>query len=254
MGPTLGRADTLAGVPSPVPSTPLHLPPPPPAAVLFDFDGTLCDSEAGIVEHLRRALVTVGLPIPSEEALRSCVGPPWELGGLDHIGVPRGRLDEVIATYRATYNVAAPALTHPFDGVVEALAALRGAGLPLAVATSKPQGLVERIVGEGPLAPWFAAVMGADPRAGRHDKADVVGAALAAVGPVDPAEVVMVGDRRYDVEGAAVHGVATVGARWGAAPPGELEEAGAAAVADTPADLVALLTGAVGSGRATAAG
>lgn len=239
MAPTLGRAGTLADVPSPVPPP---LPDLPPGAVLFDFDGTLCDSEAGIVEHLRRALVTVGLPIPSEEALRSCVGPPWELDGLDHIGVPRGRLDEVIATYRATYNVAAPTLTPPFPGVVEALAALRGAGLPMAVATSKPQGLVDRIIGEGPLAPWFATVMGADPRAGRHDKADVVGAAVRALG-VDPGRAVMVGDRRFDVEGAAVHGVATVGVRWGAAPPGELEEAGVAAVVDTPADLVALLLG-----------
>lgn len=85
-------------------------------------------------------------------------------------------------------------------------------------------------------------VVGAAPDAGRHSKADVVGVALAALG-VGPGTAVMVGDRHFDVHGAAAHGLATIGVRWGCARPGELEEAGAVVVAATPDALADLLLG-----------
>jgi phosphoglycolate phosphatase len=224
------------------PPTPRALPARP-AAVLFDLDGTLCDSEEGIVTHLAMALEATGLPVPGRDRLRTCVGPRWE-DGLPHIGVPAERMVEVIAAYRRTYDDAAPGLAIAFPGVPEALARLAGAGLALGVATSKPQHLATRIVTEGPLGRWFAAVVGADPDLGLRTKADVVGAALAELGPAaSPATAAMVGDRHFDVTGAAVHGVATVGVGWGCAEPGELEGAGAAAVVATPAELADLLLG-----------
>lgn len=222
------------------PLSPLVLPARP-GAVLFDLDGTLCDTEDGIVTHLAMALEALALPVPDRSVLRSCVGPPWE-EGLPQIGVPAERMVDVIATYRSTYDQAAPRLAPPFPGVDEALSALAGAGVAMAVATSKPQHLADLLVREGPLGRHFGAVVGADPSAGRWTKADVVGAALAALDH-PPTGAAMVGDRHHDVRGAAAHGVATVGVRWGCAAPGELEEAGAAAVVATPAELVELLVG-----------
>ncbi|WCO68365.1 HAD hydrolase-like protein [Iamia majanohamensis] len=216
--------------------------PSPPAAVLFDLDGTLCDSEAGIVEHLAAAHATVGLPVPSRPVLRGCVGPPWS-ESLPAIGVPPDQVEPLITAYRATYDPAAPGLAVPFPGVADALGHLHGAGLALAVATSKPQHLATRIVVEGPLGRWFDEVVGADPAAGRHTKADVVGTALGSLGGLDATAVVMVGDRLHDVHGAAAHGVATVGVGWGCAEPGELEAAGAVEVVGSPEALVALLLG-----------
>ena len=212
--------------------------PSPLRAVLFDLDGTLCDSEDGIVSHLGRALATVGLPVPGRDALRACVGPPWH-HGLDLIGVPIDRVPDVIAAYRATYDDEAPGLAPPFPGVAEALARLHDAGLAMAVATSKPQHLAVRIVSGGPLARYLPTVVGADPDAGRHTKADSVAGALAAVRLDGP--VVMVGDRHHDVDGARAHGLDTIGVRWGTAAPGELEAAGALAVVDSPTQLADLL-------------
>lgn len=220
------------------------LPPPPPSAVLFDLDGTLCDSEAGIVEHLGMALATVGLSVPDREVLRTCVGPPWTDGFPTAVGVPPERTWEVIHAYRATYDDAAASLAVPFVGITDVLDRLAAAGVPMAVATSKPDHLAHAIVTEGILGRWMEVVVGADPDAGRHSKADSVGEVLAQLGRgVERSGVVMVGDRLHDVHGAAAHGLATVGVRWGSAPPGELEEAGAAVVVDTPHELGDLLLG-----------
>jgi phosphoglycolate phosphatase len=52
---------------------------------------------------------------------------------------------------------------------------------------------------------------------------------------------VLVGDRAQDVQGAAVHGLPCIGAGWGPAEDGELERAGAALIAATPADVVPAL-------------
>jgi phosphoglycolate phosphatase len=216
----------------------------PPAAVLFDLDGTLCDSAAGITQHLAMALASVGLPVPSDEVLLTCVGPAWTDGFPPAVGVPLDRTWEVIGAYRATYDDAAADLAVPFPGIPELLDRLHGAGIPMAVATSKPDHLAHAIITEGVLGPWMTTVIGADPDAGRHSKADVVGAVLLTLEAQAPRHgVVMVGDRLHDVHGAAAHGLPTVGVRWGAADPGELEEAGAAVVVDTPQALGDLLLG-----------
>lgn len=221
------------------------LPTPPPSAVLFDLDGTLCDSEAGIVEHLGLALAKVGLPVPDRQVLRTCVGPAWTDGFPPAVGVPADRTWDVIHAYRATYDDAAASLAIPFVGITDVLDRLSVAGVPMAVATSKPQHLADRIITEGILGRWMDVVIGADPGAGRHSKADVVGAVLLHLeAKADRAGVVMVGDRLHDVHGAAAHGLPTVGVRWGSADPGELEEAGAAVVVDTPSELADLLLGA----------
>lgn len=214
-----------------------------PSVVIFDLDGTLCDSAEGIVTHLAMAFAEVGLPVPGRDVLRTCIGPTWD-EWLPRIGVPVDAVGPLQAAYRLTYDGAAPSLAIPFPGIVEALGRLAEAGTAMAVATSKPGYLAARIVAEGPLAPYFAGVVGWDPEVGCLTKADAVARALALLGSTaTPDAAAMVGDRLHDVHGAAAHGVATVGVRWGCAGPGELEEAGAAVLVDTPEALADLLLG-----------
>jgi phosphoglycolate phosphatase len=86
----------------------------------------------------------------------------------------------------------------------------------------------------------FAAIAGALDGE-RHTKADVIGVVLEQLGPVDGDHLVMVGDRRYDVEGAAAHGIDTIGVAWGYGSVAELGAAGAWAIAHHPSDVVALV-------------
>jgi phosphoglycolate phosphatase len=89
------------------------------------------------------------------------------------------------------------------------------------------------------LLPAFASVHGATLDGAVRHKEQVVAAALAA--HPDGRKPVLVGDRAHDVLGARAHGLPCIGAGWGPAGDGELETAGAAAVAGTPADVLTLL-------------
>ena len=210
--------------------------------VLLDLDGTLSESEPGIVGSLAEALTAEGLALPSPEVLRTTIGPPFALG-LPAIGVPADRVDGVVRRYRARYGATGLFETTLYAGVVDMLAALRRGGMVLALATSKPEDSALRVVAHLGIADHLDAVAGADIELGRVDKASVIARALELVG-VDPGpEVVMVGDRHHDVDGARAHGIDTIVAAWGYGTPDEHLSAAPYAVARTPADVVRLILG-----------
>jgi phosphoglycolate phosphatase len=193
--------------------------------VLFDLDGTLVDSATTIVEHLAAALAEVGFAVPAADRLRKLVGPPFETA-LPELGLTPDQTVAAIVAYRSSYEVVAAEVTPVYPGIPALLERLREAGLRLAIATSKPEEMARKIVAGVGLGGHLELVGGADHVAGRVGKAAVVESVLGRL-HLDPARqpVVMVGDRHHDVDGAAEHGVPTIGVAWGYAEPGELHGA-----------------------------
>jgi phosphoglycolate phosphatase len=183
-----------------------------PQLVLFDLDGTLTDSAQGIVASFRHALGEVGAPIPDGDLTSRIVGPPMH-HTLRSLGLGE-RVDAAIAAYRADYTSRGWAMNRTFDGIPALLTDLKAAGVRLAVATSKAEPTAQRILAHFGLDGYFEVIAGASPDGTRAAKADVVASALARLEPL-PDRVVMVGDRRHDVEGAAAHGIDTVVVGWG---------------------------------------
>ncbi|MGI8723636.1 MAG: HAD hydrolase-like protein [Geodermatophilaceae bacterium] len=210
------------------------------STVLLDLDGTLLDSATGITEHLSAAIVSVGAGLPLPETLRACVGPPFEVV-MPTLGLRPDQVQAAITEYRRTYDPVASALSVPYPGIIALLDRLVDHGIALAVATSKPESLARDIVTDNGLAGYFEVIGGADLAIGRTGKAAVVGSVLDRLAMSNSAEMVMVGDRLHDVHGAAALGLATIGVSWGYAEPGELLDAGAIAVVDTPRELGDLL-------------
>ncbi|MFC4951120.1 HAD hydrolase-like protein [Pseudonocardia sp. GCM10023141] len=192
---------------------------------LLDLDGTLVDSAALITEHLAKALATVGTIVPTPEQLRALVGPPFETA-LPELGLTLLQTEAAIMAYRESYDPVAATETPLFPGTATLLQRLTRSGIRLAVATSKPEYLARSITTGTGIHEHFVLVGGTDIAAGRRGKAAVVGSVLERLG-LDPTRdpVVMVGDRHHDVDGAAEHGVPTVGVGWGYAEPGELSGA-----------------------------
>jgi phosphoglycolate phosphatase len=190
--------------------------------VLLDVDGTLVDSVNTIVEHLAAAIAEVGFPVPDTAQLRRLVGPPFETA-LPELGLSEEQTAATIVAYRRTYDAVAATVTPVYPGIPALLERLREDGMRLATATSKPEELARKIVAGTGLASYLDLVGGADHVSGRVGKAAVVASVLERL-HLDPTRdpVVMVGDRHHDVEGAAAHGVPTIGVAWGYAEPGEL--------------------------------
>ena len=183
-----------------------------PQLVIFDLDGTLSDSAEGIVASFLHALSHIGAPVPEGNLAAQIVGPPMddtframELGG---------NADAAIAAFRAEYGTRGWAMNTLFDGVAPLLADLRGAGVRLAVATSKLEPTAQRILAHFGLDQHFEVIAGASPDGSRKTKVEVLAHALDQLQPL-PERVLMVGDRSHDVHGAAAHGIDTVVVGWG---------------------------------------
>ena len=204
--------------------------------VLFDLDGTLVDSSPGIWASVRAAAAALALPDPTPGQLRAMVGPPLQDGFALVLGVPLADVPRAVAAYREHYAAGALLDVTVHDGVPDLLDQLLGEGAVLAVATSKPEVFAVRVLEHTGLLPAFASVHGATLDGAVRHKDQVVAAALAA--HPDGRRPVLVGDRAHDVLGAAAHGLPCVGAGWGPAPVGELDDAGAAVVAEHPADVL----------------
>lgn len=205
-----------------------------PRVVLIDLDGTLSDSAPGILSSLRRAFADIGVPPLNEATERSLLGPPFYESLPPLIGADR--VPAFIDAYRGHYDTAMYE-TRVYDGIVDVLADLRELGLTLAVATSKPEFHAVPIVEHLGIVDYFETIAGDALDGSRDSKAKVIAEALRRLGSPTPDEVLMMGDRSHDVDGARAHGIGCLGAGWGYGAEGEL--AGAVETFATPFDLLA---------------
>lgn len=183
-----------------------------PQLVLFDLDGTLTDSAPGIVTSFRHALTEIGAAIPDGDLAGRIVGPPMART-LHSMGLG-AQADDAMTAYRAHYITHGWSMNSVFDGIEPLLIDLKAGGVRLAVATSKMETTARRILEHFGLDGYFEVIAGASSDGSRAEKADVVAHALRQLQPL-PERVLMVGDRRHDVEGAAMHGIDTVVVGWG---------------------------------------
>ena len=193
------------------------------SCVLFDLDGTIIDSAPGIIDSLIDTFTHIGLPVPPREELMHYVGPPLLTSLKERAGLSDEDARNTLTIYREDYRKDGIFDAAIFPGVRGLLESLSSAGIPIALATSKPQSQTDRTLEHFDLAKYFAVVSGATENEQRSSKADIIGFALAELAGqgVDVTKAIMVGDRVYDVEGAAAHEVPTIVVEWGYGSPSE---------------------------------
>lgn len=213
------------------------------SCVLWDVDGTVADASRGILPRIAAVLEELGHPPMESDQVNRWIGPPMlesfqALAGLS--------LDDATVAVRRYRELAGrqgyASSVRLYDGVERVIRQVHDAGVPQSTASTKPGNQVRAIFEHFGLTPLFVSVHGAlaDPDA-FDTKADVLGRALGDLRErgVDVSRPVLIGDRHHDVEGAAVHDVPVIFARWGFGSPEE--ESGSVAAADSPADLAELL-------------
>jgi phosphoglycolate phosphatase len=209
-------------------------------AVLFDLDGCVVDSRRGITTSMRHALISAGHADRDPAELERYIGPPMSYSMQELTGAAIGSADNdaLIAAYRAHYAETLVDGTEVLGGIPEALQALRDAGHVLAIATSKPLTFAETLLTALGVRDFFGHVAGPDFSVLTPDKAQLVREGLHALGA---RRGVMVGDRRFDIAGGHANAIPAIGVLWGFGSRGELEEAGADALAEVPDQLPGLV-------------
>jgi phosphoglycolate phosphatase len=213
------------------------------SCVLFDLDGTLTDSAPGITHSLQRTFEALGRPPHSDEELLAYVGPPLALTLQQREHFTEAEAEHALGVYRTFAEESDLIDNAVFPGVVGLLRTLQAEGVPVALATSKPLSRARRILDHFKLTDYFTFIGGASEDESRAEKADVIAYTLAGLAEqgVDVSRAVMVGDRFYDVEGAAANDVPTIIVEWGYGSPAEAK--GAIAVVHSVDQLRSLLIG-----------
>lgn len=205
-----------------------------PRLVIFDFDGTLVDSQHHIVATMAAAFGDAGHPMPAREAVLSVVGlslpeamaalapqlPDVETRALVHHYRERAAADHA-------GNESAPL----FPGAMPALRRLAAEPRTLlGIATGKARRGLDHALAAHGIAELFITTQTADTHPSKPHPA-MVAQALAEAG-CEPGDAVMVGDTTFDITMGRAAGVATIGVAWGYHPAAALAEAGADVVID----------------------
>lgn len=208
-------------------------------AILFDLDGTLTESGEGITKSVQYALEKIGKPEPDREKLRVFVGPPLLEQFMKYADLDEETARQAVTFYRERYSVTGIFENRPYEGIKELLEALENRDYILAVASSKPEYFVEKILDYFDMSRYFKVVVGSEMNGGRTKKADVIQEALKRLNMENHREqVIMVGDKEHDVFGAKQAGVSCVAVSYGYGTMDELVNAEPLQIVNSPAQLL----------------
>lgn len=210
--------------------------------IFFDLDGTLTKSDPGIVNAVAYSLEKMGIHDPDREHFRRFIGPPIFNSFQNFYGMDKKTAEKALSYYREYYVRKGQYENSVYPGIPELLTKLREQGKVPVVATSKPDVYTNEILRFLHLAPYFDYVAAATLDGSRKEKIDVIRYGLSICGEKDLSKIVMVGDRKFDILGARMAGLSSIGVLYGYGSREELENAGADRIAATVEELGALLT------------
>lgn len=194
--------------------------------VLWDLDGTLTDPKEGITKSVQYALEKLNAPVPTQDELEWVIGPALSksfevlLQSKDE-----ALIAQALELYRERYREKGLYENKIYPGIPELLKELKDAGCFNVLATSKPKPFAEEILRHFNLSRHFYLIMGSNFNGELVDKGDLIREILRRL-PQDISlkQTVMIGDRRFDIEGARRNGLDVISVAYGYGSMPELEE------------------------------
>lgn len=196
--------------------------------LLFDLDGTLTDPKEGITSSVQYALKAMGIEESDQDKLVPFIGPPLKDSFVEFYQMDEEQAELAVKKYRENFETVGLYQNKLYAGIPQMLRSLKEKGMHLAVASSKPTVFVERILEHFHIDRYFEVVVGSELDGTRVKKDEVVEETLCRLfgeKPVQKDQVYMIGDRKFDVEGAKALGVESVGVAYGYGGMEELKAA-----------------------------
>ena len=224
--------------------------------VLFDLDGTLTESGPGVTGAVQYALQKLGIEEPDRSKLEVFIGPPLNISFQEFYHLTAEETQLAVHYFREVYDSKMIFENQLYPGVRELLKQLHTDGVQLAIASSKPDAMVHKVLNYFDIEADFDVIVGSaddeeeDGKAGKDNKQRMVEKALAQLRELnadgsDEAAfcegTAMVGDRCFDIKGAKANHVAAIGVSYGYGSRKELTESGADAIAADTKELYEIL-------------
>ena len=207
--------------------------------ILFDLDGTLTDSAEGVIRSVQHMQEKMGFKIWETADLKFVIGPPLMKTFTEDFAMDRETAEKAIAIYRERYTTIGMYENKVYAGVEEMLAALKAKGKKMGVATSKKEELAVEILEHFGIAKYFDVIGGDQRLIGRDTKAKVIDYVLETL-QAEKDDVIMVGDRLFDIEGAHALGVPGIAVEYVYGDRAEFETYGADYIVATTEDVTNL--------------
>ena len=207
--------------------------------ILFDLDGTLTDSMEGVIRSVQYMQEKMGMRVWEFDELRFIVGPPLIESFTKELAMELPKAEKAVEVFRERYTTVGLFENKVFPGVMEMLEELKKKGKRMAVATSKKEDQAVRILEHFGIAPYLEVIGGDAREIGRDTKAKVIEYVLETMGATKD-DVIMVGDRKFDIIGAHALGLPCIAVEWGYGDREEFEAHDADIIAATTEDVANL--------------
>lgn len=211
--------------------------------LFFDLDGTLVQSEFGILESVKYAFEQLGEPVPDKSVLMKFIGPPLYHSFSEIAGLPPEKAEEAVGLYRSHYEEGAYKNSPLYEGMESVLERVRGYGCIPIVVTGKVSTMAKKVLENAGIIDQFAGVFGPTPEQKLPQKADLIRFAIRVFKISELDKCLMIGDRVFDIEGANEVGIDSVGCVYGYGTRDELADAGATHLAYNTHELLAIVRG-----------
>ena len=210
--------------------------------IAFDLDGTLTNPERGLIASYKYALKKMGVEYGPDSELRRFIGPPLYEEWQACYGMTPEEAAETLSHFREFFAVYGWWDNELYPGIKDLLAELRSRGKKIILSTSKPEVFAKKILAHFGIAEYFDFVGAATLDHKREKKHEVLEYALCGVGALDRSKCILVGDRKFDAEGAKICGIDSLAVTYGHGSVEEISSAGFDYIAATAEDVARLLT------------
>lgn len=184
-------------------------------AVLFDLDGTIINPKEGIINSILFAAKEFDFKVDSSDSLEHFIGPPLHKSFQKQFNVSEEVSHEMIKSFRSYYAQKGIFECYLYEGINETIKKFHEQNLFLSLATSKPIGFSNQLLEHFHLDQYFSFTAGANLDGSRTDKKEVIQYALDNIPSFNMDEILMIGDREFDIIGGQHFNMKTAWAKWG---------------------------------------
>lgn len=210
--------------------------------ILFDLDGTIVDSRMGLRNGIMYSLEkTVKMQYLRQDKLNNCFGAPLWHAYTEYFGMSKEDADAAVKEYERYYLLKGMFESKLFPGIGETLEKLYLMGKIMVIITNGYGGNALKVMNYFGLAKYFTDIRGLGSLGADETKADVIQRWMKDRNIEDKSQVVMIGDRYFDIHAATACGIDSIGVLYGYGDHQELVSAGAAKTAESPTALLKLI-------------